>query len=122
MDAATFLMGMNWLKIYDTEHVLAGCWILDEHFISQYVQETVITIQSLKANKVVWGGFDDDNVCLSYLSMVFIARSLELELIQVLNGMIINPLQQEFPMSLELPLGVAGLFGSRDLSQQPNMT
>jgi hypothetical protein len=33
MDATTFLMAMNWLKIYDTEHVLAGRWILDEQVI-----------------------------------------------------------------------------------------
>jgi hypothetical protein len=29
MDVMTFLLAMNWLKLYESEHVVSGWWILD---------------------------------------------------------------------------------------------
>ncbi|KAL3912528.1 MAG: hypothetical protein SGARI_001109, partial [Bacillariaceae sp.] len=62
LDAATFLMAMNWLKLYDTEHVLAGRWLQDEKTIRNKICDMVLTIQKLKASKVVWEKFDEGEV------------------------------------------------------------
>lgn len=48
-----FLMTMNWLKSYDTEHVLAGRWGLSEQTIRTKVQIVTGRIQSLKTVKVI---------------------------------------------------------------------
>jgi hypothetical protein len=48
------LMAMNWLRFYDTKHVLAGCWGLSEESIRNRVKNCCKAIQSLEDNKIVW--------------------------------------------------------------------
>lgn len=57
-----FLMAINWLKLYDSEHVLAGRWSLNEDTIRINVRNYVSKIQQLKQTKVQWGGFDDEEI------------------------------------------------------------
>ena len=59
---ATFLMTLNWLKLYDREHVLAGRWKLDEKTIRDRVKRTVKLIQALKHTKITWENYDDDEL------------------------------------------------------------
>jgi DDE superfamily endonuclease len=59
-----FLMTINWLKLYDTEHVLSGRWDLHENTIRPALKNCSESIQSLKGTKVVWGTFDEDEVFL----------------------------------------------------------
>jgi DDE superfamily endonuclease len=61
-DAAKFLMAVNWLKLYDTEHVLSGRWSMDEKTLRGIVKEYATRIQAMKETKVVWGGFDFDEI------------------------------------------------------------
>jgi hypothetical protein len=56
------LMAMNFLKGYDTEHVLSGRWKLNEKDIRESNRSVVIVIQCLKEKKVVWGGWEDDEI------------------------------------------------------------
>ncbi|KAL3936902.1 MAG: hypothetical protein SGARI_002359 [Bacillariaceae sp.] len=56
------LMGLNFLKGYDTEHVLSGRWKMDEKKLREKNRATVKAIQALKEKKVVWGEWDDDEV------------------------------------------------------------
>lgn len=58
------LMAMNFLKCYETEHVMAGRWKNCEDFIRPKVWEYVGKIQSLKASKIVLGGFDSRETIL----------------------------------------------------------
>jgi DDE superfamily endonuclease len=62
IDLRYFLITINWLKLYDTEHVLAGRWKLDESTIRNHVKKHLDAIQSLKETKVVWGGFEDEEI------------------------------------------------------------
>ncbi len=61
VDPGQLLMSMNWLKLYDTEHVMAGRWGLDEETIRRRVRDCISKIQQLKAAKVVWGGFNEED-------------------------------------------------------------
>jgi DDE superfamily endonuclease len=63
-DLDKFLMTINWLKLYDTEHVLSGRWGLHENTIRTILKKHSESIQGLKAMKVVWGDFDDEEVFL----------------------------------------------------------
>ena len=56
------LLAFNWLKLYDTEHVLAGRWGYCEDNIRCKVKEYVRRIQFLKHKKIVFGGFDENEV------------------------------------------------------------
>jgi hypothetical protein len=60
IDSTTFFLTINWLKLYDTEHVLSGRWGLNEETIRLRIREYVGKIQQLKDMKVQWGGFADD--------------------------------------------------------------
>jgi hypothetical protein len=60
LDLKDVLMAMNWLRLYDTEHVLAGRWGLSEESIRNRVKNCCKAIQSLKDNKIVW--IDQPNV------------------------------------------------------------
>ncbi|KAL7429399.1 hypothetical protein ACHAXM_001847, partial [Skeletonema potamos] len=51
------MMTFNWLKLYDTEHVLSGRWKRGEEYIRQNTKKISKCIQSLKSKKVV---FDKD--------------------------------------------------------------
>lgn len=62
MDTTKFFMTINWLKLYDSEHVLSGRWMLNEDTLRLQIREYVANIQQLKELKVQWGGFDDDEV------------------------------------------------------------
>jgi hypothetical protein len=57
-----FLMTINWMKLYDTEHVMAGRWALREETVRRRIKDYTQKIQQLKATKVQMGGFDDDEV------------------------------------------------------------
>jgi hypothetical protein len=43
-----FLMALNWLRIYDNEHVLAGRWALSEETIRNRIRDCCKGIVSLK--------------------------------------------------------------------------
>jgi hypothetical protein len=55
-------MAMNFLKGYDTEHVLSGRWKLNEKDIRESNRNVVKVIQGLKEKKIVWGGWEDDEI------------------------------------------------------------
>jgi hypothetical protein len=57
-----FLMTLNWLKLYDTQHVLAGRWGLHEETISMKLIDYTKLIQGLKEEKISWGDFHKDEV------------------------------------------------------------
>ena len=57
-----FLMGMNWLKLYDTYHVLAGRWGLHEETVGNRVFAQATFIQSFKEEKIRFEDFHDDEV------------------------------------------------------------
>ena len=59
-----FFMALNWLKLYDTEHVLAGRWKFHEETIRDKVQAYTKKIQLLKSKKIRldFKEFDDDEV------------------------------------------------------------
>jgi hypothetical protein len=61
-DTIKFLMTINWLKLYDTEHVMAGRWALREETVRKITREYTEKIQQLKATKVQMGGFEDDEI------------------------------------------------------------
>jgi hypothetical protein len=58
------LLCLNWFKCYDTEHVLAGRWGLNEDTIRYKVKDYAKKIQSLKKYKIVFGGFDPEEIYL----------------------------------------------------------
>ena len=57
-----FLMGMNFLKAYDTEGVMAGDWDYDEKTIREKVRKTTQLIVCLKDLKIVFGDFLGDEI------------------------------------------------------------
>lgn len=62
IQANRLLMAMNFLKLYDTEHVLAGRWGLNEKTIRELNRDTVKSIQGLKEKKVVWGDWNNEDI------------------------------------------------------------
>jgi hypothetical protein len=59
-----FLLSVNWLKLYDSEHVLAGRWKFHEETIRKISKDYATRIQRMKELKIVWGGFEDDDIFL----------------------------------------------------------
>jgi hypothetical protein len=51
---SNLLMALNWLRLYDNEHVLAGGWNLSEEIIRNRVHKCCKDIQSLKETKIQW--------------------------------------------------------------------
>ena len=49
-----FLMTLCWLRLYDTEHVMAGRWGLSEETIRNEVKVCISGIVSLKDQKIRW--------------------------------------------------------------------
>lgn len=47
------LIAINWLRLYDTEHVLAGRWNMDEDTLRPLVKRVTKAIQGLKVEKVM---------------------------------------------------------------------
>jgi hypothetical protein len=62
IDIKEFFLAFSWLKLYETEHVLAGRWVLSEKKIRMTCRLYVQKIQELKERKVLWGNFEDDEV------------------------------------------------------------
>ncbi|KAL7548803.1 hypothetical protein ACHAWF_012061 [Thalassiosira exigua] len=60
-------MSMNWLKLYDVEHVLAGRWKCGEDYIRHAVRENARKIQTLKPQVILLAGFKDAEI---YVGMV----------------------------------------------------
>ena len=58
LDAKDFFMAISWLRLYDTEHVMAGRWGLSEEIIRNRVKRHTLAIQALKEKKI----FYDDNL------------------------------------------------------------
>jgi hypothetical protein len=54
LDLKDMVMAINWLRLYDTEHELAGRWGLSEESIRNHVKNCCKAIQSLKEDKIVW--------------------------------------------------------------------
>lgn len=57
-----FLMALNWLRLYDNEHVLAGRWALSEDTIRNRIRDCCKGIVSLKGKKIKWIDYDDKTV------------------------------------------------------------
>jgi hypothetical protein len=57
-----FFMGVNFLKVYDTEGVMAGDWDYDEKTIRVKVRKLTNSIAGLKDQKIVFGDFEDDEI------------------------------------------------------------
>jgi hypothetical protein len=57
-----FLIGLNFLKAYDTEGVMAGGWDYDEKTLRRKVRKTSQLIAGLKDQKIVFGGFEGDEI------------------------------------------------------------
>ena len=55
-----FMLTLNWFNLYDVEHVLAGKWNFCEEHIGQKLKEYARMIQSLKDEKIVFDGWEDD--------------------------------------------------------------
>jgi hypothetical protein len=62
IDAAKLLMTINWLKLYDTEHVMTGRWGFREETVRNLTRKYIETIHQLMPTKVRWGGFEDEEV------------------------------------------------------------
>lgn len=62
IDIKDFFLALSWLKLYETENVLAGRWTLSEKTIRNTCRSYVQKIQQLKESKVLWGEFEDDEV------------------------------------------------------------
>ncbi len=56
------LMALNWLRLYDNEHVLAGRWGLSEQTIREKVRECIKGIVSLKGEKIKWIEHEDNTI------------------------------------------------------------
>lgn len=56
------LLAMNWLKLYDTEHVAAARWKHCEDTIRAKQKMYARRIQSLKEKKIIFGGFKDSEI------------------------------------------------------------
>ena len=57
-----YMLTLNWLKLYDIEHVLSGRWGYCEDNIRPNVKKYARMIQSLVAKKIVFGGWDESEV------------------------------------------------------------
>ena len=53
------LMTLCWLKLYETEHVMAGRWGHCEEFCRKTVKDVASRIQRLKSKKIKFGPFDE---------------------------------------------------------------
>ena len=84
-----YMLTLNWLKLYDYEHVLCGRWVRSEDTIRVKVKEYAKYMQSLKPKKIVFDGWHDDEI-ISSLLMVSISWCKNLGKIQVQSGMISN--------------------------------
>jgi hypothetical protein len=60
-----FFMTLNWLKLYDTEWVLAGRWCYHEETCRPKIKEIACLIQNLKEQKIKWGDFADETFICS---------------------------------------------------------
>jgi DDE superfamily endonuclease len=60
LDIKDFFMAICWLRLYETEHVMAGRWGQGEDTIRGKVRRVSEVIQLLKEKKITWGGFSDD--------------------------------------------------------------
>ncbi len=56
-------MTINWVKLYDTEHVMAGRWAFCEETVRSITSKYTEMIHQLMPIKVLrWGGFDEEEV------------------------------------------------------------
>jgi hypothetical protein len=62
IQANRLLMALNFLKLYDLEHVLAGRWGINEKTLRELNRDTVKAIQDQKEKKVVWGDWEDEDI------------------------------------------------------------
>ena len=57
-----FLMTLHWFTKYGTEKELSGPWGFCEDHLREKCKEYAKHIQSLKKKKIVFGGFDDEEI------------------------------------------------------------
>ena len=57
-----FLMTLNWIKLYKTETQLSGPWGFCEDHVRAKCKEYAKMIQSLKEDKIVFDGFEEDEI------------------------------------------------------------
>jgi hypothetical protein len=62
IQANRLLMALNFLKLYDSEHVLAGRWQINEKTLREINRDTVKAIQGQKNKKVVWGDWENEDI------------------------------------------------------------
>ena len=58
IDLEKLLMTLCWLKLYETEHVMAGRWGHCEEFCRRTVKDIALKVQRLKSKKIKFGPFD----------------------------------------------------------------
>jgi hypothetical protein len=56
------LLALNFLKLYESEHVLAGRWKMNEKTLRVVNRATLKSIQWLKEKKVVWGEWGNEDI------------------------------------------------------------
>lgn len=56
------LLALNWLKLYDTEHVLSGRWKFCEDHLRVKLKGYARHIQSLRGKKIVFRDFEDSEI------------------------------------------------------------
>ena len=59
-DLTSLFMAVSWLKLYDTEEVLAGRWDFGEEYCRNTIKEYVSRIQAMKPLKINFNGLDPD--------------------------------------------------------------
>ena len=57
MEVSHFFMTLNWLRLYDTEHVLSGRWGLSEETIGNQIKSVSEAIQVFESEKNRMGRF-----------------------------------------------------------------
>ena len=62
IDLEHCLLCLSWLKLYEKEIQLSGKWDFCEQHIREKVKAYARMIQSLKPKKIVFGGWDDDEI------------------------------------------------------------
>ena len=75
------LMTLYWFKVYGTERQISGVWGYgDLKYIRETTQDYARKIASLKKDKIIFGGFDELEICLFGLAGVhFLTQEFRLD-------------------------------------------
>ena len=76
-----YLMTLHWFQTYETEQRLSGCWGFCEDHVREKCKQYAKSIQSLKDKKIVFDGFNEEEIhwisvdTVSFLSEVSLHTS-----------------------------------------------